>query len=483
MKECQPVKEKKMSKLFEAMNENTTRTENGMPTLESSMDSCVDLFFKLGGSRGKFKMLEPLLASAAAYDLDLAVRILLWGRDVRHGAGERQIFKDGIRFLFDKNFIDEAEGNRICSCVPELGRWDDVLAFFHTPSEQFALFMINKAFGDEKTKGLVAKWMPREKNDPQSARLIRDYMHLSPKAYRKLLVRNTEVVETKMCANEWMDINYEHVPSVASARYQKAFGRHDQIGYGKYIASLEKGEAKINAGAVYPYDITKSVERGNTKVADEQWKALPDFLEGDNSNTLVVADVSGSMDDPVGGNKNITALHVCISLAIYLSERNHGIFKDQFVTFSNRPSIQTLKGTLTQRVNQLRRAHWEMNTDLQAVFELILLSAQRNRIGQEDMPSRIIILSDMQFDQCMRNSDNRAMQMINEMYKDAGYTRPDVIFWNLRSSNGVPVKFNESGTALISGFSPSIMKSVLKRGELNPIMIMERTVKVDRYNW
>jgi hypothetical protein len=243
--------------------------------------------------------------------------------------------------------------------------------------------------------------------------------------------------------------------------------------------------------------------RGNVGVANEQWKALPDYLDGDKSNTLVVADVSGSMTCPAGNNKTVQCIDVCVSLALYLSERNHGLFKDSFITFSNKPELQVLKGDLMNRVQQLRNAAWQMNTNLEAVFRLILDSAQKNRLAQEDMPSNIIILSDMQFDQCVgtgtsgqyhsgydygklqTRANPKAIEMIREEYKKAGYVPPVVIFWNLNNRDNVPVTMNDCGVALVSGFSPAIMKSVLgaKLDEITPEGMMHKVIDDKRYDF
>jgi hypothetical protein len=88
----------------------------------------------------------------------------------------------------------------------------------------------------------------------------------------------------------------------------------------------------------------------------------------------------------------------------------------------------------------------------------------------------------MEFNQCVRDSENTALAMIKSKYAESGYTLPNVIFWNLNARAGnVPVKYNEQGTALISGFSPAIMKSVLSADKIDPTSIMLGTVNAPRY--
>jgi hypothetical protein len=282
-------------KLVDALRQNNTVTENGMTTNSSSLNACVDLFFTIGAMRGQNK--ERLISKfslALLNDPNRAMKILFWVRDIRGGAGERQIFKDIMVYLAENHpqFLKEN-----IPYVSEYGRWDDLLTLVGTKLETEALTQIRWAL--ENKNGLAAKWMPRK--GPVANRL-RQFLEMSPKQYRKTLVELTKVVETQMCSNEWESIDFGKLPSVASARYQKAFWKRNEAGYKAYIASLQKGEAKINASAVYPYDVTKSLQRGNADVAIEQWKALPNYMEGSTERILPVVDVSGSMGCPAGGN-------------------------------------------------------------------------------------------------------------------------------------------------------------------------------------
>jgi hypothetical protein len=296
-----------------------------------------------------------------------------------------------------------------------------------------------------------------------------------------------------MCARRWTEINYNHVPSVAAARYQKAFGKHDPAGYSAYIAKLDKGEAKINAAAVYPYDVLRSLKAGDKSVANAQWKALPNYLEGSDESILPIVDVSGSMCQPVSGSKVIQVIDVAVSLGLYLAERNNGLFKDQFVT----PSIIEVKGDLNKRYDQMIHSDWGMNTDIQKVFKLLLSSAVKAQVDQSQMPTKLLILSDMEFDNCVTINSTAggryssgaavsvsAMDMIKAEYDAAGYKMPGVVFWNLAGRSGnSPVTYNKVGAALVSGFSPSIVKSVLGGDDLTPIGIMLKTVMIERYDF
>lgn len=476
-------------KFVDALRQEDQLTENGMATNSTSLNACVDLFFNIGAMRGQDKKrLISNFSKAFIEDPTRAMKILFWARDIRGGAGERQIFKDILVYLAENN--KDLVLKKHLHLIPEFGRWDDLLSLIGTYMEKDALALIQAGIG--AGNGLCAKWMPRK---GAVAEKIRNFMDMSPKQYRKTLVNLTNVVETKMCAKQWDSIEFDKIPSLASARYQKAFGRNAFEKYSAYIQSLQKGEAKINAGAVYPYDVVKSLKMGNWEVANEQWKAQPNWMEGSNEMLLPLVDVSGSMTCAAGNNKNVTCLDVAISLGLYISERNEGAFKDSFITFSDNPKLEVLSGSLKDRYTQMSRADWGMNTNLEAAFKLILRQATRHSLPQSEMPTKLLILSDMEFDAATR-TDSRwhsrdekvpkwnptAQQMIEKMYVDAGYKMPQIIYWNIQSRNdGVPVSFDQQGTALVSGFSPAIMQSLIKGEISSPIQIMDGVIMSERY--
>jgi len=465
------------SQMTTVENQNVTLTDNGMVTNPTSLNKCVDLFFSIGSMRGKSKDKVVNLFNEAYNENPLvASKILFWVRDVRSGAGERQTFRDVISFL-TTNSPQTVRKN--IGLIPEFGRWDDVLVLLGTELEDDMFSLIKTALSNGD--GLCAKWMPRK---GVVANKLRKLFRTTPKQYRKMLVGLTNVVESKMCAKDWEKIDYSKLPSLASSRYQKSFNKNDKERYNEYKKSLQDGTAKVNAGAVYPYDIVKSINMGgDTIVSEKQWESLPNWMEGSVERILPVVDVSGSMGVEVGGNPNLSCMDVAVSLGMYISERNEGSFKDAFITFSNNPQLQYLTGSLSERLLQLRRADWGMSTDLEAVFNLILHQAKMNNVPEGNMPTKILILSDMQFNQATRRDSLGAQSMIEAMYEEAGYTKPNIIYWNLNAKGGnFPVEFDKNGTALVSGFSPSILKSLLGGKNMTPESIMMDTVNDDRYS-
>lgn len=447
-----------------------TRTINGMKTNASSMNALVDLFFAIGASRGKD--MTKAFEKAIVANETLALRLLMWARDVRGGAGEREVVRKILTYM-EKNHPAALE--RILPLIPEYGRFDDLLVFQTQAFKEKAYVIIGDAL--RAGNGLAAKWMPRK--GPIAVE-IRNFFGMSPKQYRKSLVALTKVVEQDMCAKRWNMIEYSHVPSLAAARYQKAFNRNDPMGYAKYKSELATGEAKINANAVYPYDVIKSGKfGGDHAVMQAQWDALPRYI-GDEL-VLPMCDVSGSMGCPVGGNDNLSCMDVCVSLGLYLADKNTGPFKDMFLTFSATPSINVLKGDLRSKLRQLETANWGMNTNLNAAFDEILRVAVKGKVKAADMPKYLLIMSDMEFDRCTRFDDS-AMQMIQRKFEAAGYEVPKIVFWNLHARAGnVPVKYNMKNVALVSGFSPSIMSAVLGAKDMSPVSVMLETLNSERY--
>lgn len=459
-------KGKTMNQLIKAMKkeDNKTTTLNGAKAFKSSKNALVDLFGGWGGMRGKD--IIPMYANALQEDKTLANKIILWGRDVREGAGERKLFRDALMYLAHNDY---KEAIKVLQKVPELGRWDDVVHMFNSPIGEEAKKLVAQNLA--KNNNLCAKWMPRK---GQNAVALTKYLQLTPKQYRKLLVSLTNVVENKMCAQQWDKINYNHVPSQAARIYSKAFQRHDPIGYTNYKQALIKGEAKINAGAIFPHEILSSLGR-QEQIAEAQWKALPDWVP-DNLSFLPLIDTSGSM-----GNWERTGspANIAISLGLYLSERNKSAFKDTFITFSEYPQLQSVNGNLSAKCKQMSKAAWSMNTNINLAFRLILNTATKHKVSKKDMPTHILIISDMQFD---GSWDKTNYNEIKEMYKQSGYDLPKIIFWNVNYYGNMPVKMDKENTALVSGFSPSVMKSILL-DKMTPWDQMIETISNPRYNY
>lgn len=457
------------SNLLNAITTNDAYTENGALTHSTSGKNCVDFFFQIGAMRGadENRLIKNFAQAYGENKLD-ALKVLFWSRDVLQGAGERRSFRVILRDLANRE-PDVVRKN--LHLVSVLGRWDDLLEFVGTPIETDALNVIKN--GLENKNGLTAKWMPRKGSN---AALLRKHLGLTPKQYRKLLVGLSNTVEQKMCANEWSSIQYKTVPSIAMKNYHKAFYKHDLDGMKNFMQKVEKGEETINSKALYPHEIAKhflyAKNPHNSDVLEAQWKALPNFMEKNEKRILPIVDTSGSMYG--------LPIEVSISLGIYISERNKGLFENAFITFSEKPTLQYLQGSLANRVHSLEKTNWGYNTNLQAVFNLILKKAVVNNVSEDEMPTTLLILSDMEFDYAVSDTINH--DIIKEKYAQHGYKLPEIVFWNIeaRHDNNIPIKSNQQGVALVSGFSPSILTSLLS-GDLEPEKVMRKMIDKDRY--
>ena len=473
------------------------RTDNGMRTLQSTLNANLDLF----GSIKRGANVTQLFEKAFRENPDVAMRVAQYARDIRGGQGERKLFRDILKHL-ELAHPDTLIESRLLENVAEIGRFDDLFIFDNYEVKQKAYAIVAKALSEEN--GLAAKWCPRK--GPVAAEL-RNFLGLTPKRYRKLLVKLTNVVETKMCAREFDSINFSHVPSVAMSRYMTAFHRNAPEAFAAYKEALKKGDpkvAKVNASAVYPYDVVRMLggahsspnsggygsyyrdvdyyQHVDTTVANAMWEALPDYMNDES--ILPIVDTSGSMGIKVGGSQ-VSALDVAVSLGLYTSGKNKGAFKDLVMTFSSSPTLEKISGTLSQRLNKMAKLHWEMGTNLHAAFDLLLQTALNGGVAEADMPKMLLIFSDMQFNSCVR-FDDTALQMIRRKYEAAGYQMPAVVFWNLNATGDrQPVRFNEKGVVLVSGFSPSTMKAILAADldKFSPEAIMLQTVNVPRYDW
>ena len=475
-----------MSDFTTAVVSQTSRTENGMLALRSSSSAVVDFFYSSAASRGKD--IIPEFVASYTEDSELTLRIVQWLRDIRGGAGERLLFRQILKYM-EYHYPEDAK--RLVAKIPEIGRFDDALIFDRPELRKVGFDLVADAL--RSGNGLAGKWAPRQN---LTAVALRNHMGLTPKQYRKLIVGLSNTVEQKMCSQKWDEITYSHVPSLASARYKKAFSRHSPEKYAEYVNALiqKSPDVSVNVSAVFPYDVLKGIinpyglHRQFSEVELNhiiaQWNALENFI-GD-ANILPLVDVSGSMMCSVGGRKgsdSLTCLDVAVSLGLYCADKNQGKFNGTFLTFSGKPELVHLKGNIVEKVSQMVKSHWEMNTNLHAALDKILQVAKEGNVPAEEMPKMLLIFSDQQYDVCTKFDDS-AMEMIRRKFAEAEREVPQIVFWNLNSYSNVPVTAHESGTALVSGFSPAILKAILSTdlSDFSAYNVMIKTVMIPRYD-
>ncbi len=280
-----------------------------------------------------------------------------------------------------------------------------------------------------------------------------------------------------MSANKWNEIFYPSVPSRCMLNNQYAFYRHDAKRFQQYKEDVSNGRQKINSSTLYPYDLINEIDspyESDHAIAEAQWKNLPNYVEP-GRNVLVMADVSGSM--------NGRPMQTSVGLAIYFAERNIGPYHNLFMTFSGDPEFVSLKGnTLYEKYSNAISAEWGFNTDLKKAFDKILKVAIDNHIDQEEMPEALVVISDMEIDQCTNDSWTFYDQMADE-FKKHGYEIPNIVFWNVQSRNNVfHADSNRKGVQLCSGQSASTFQNVISAIGLTPIEAMEMVINSERYD-
>jgi len=485
-------------------SQNRSTTANGAASLKSTLNPLVDLFFMIGSLRGKdLGVYKNSFDAAYAANPTLALQMILWARDIRGGAGERNTPRELLKYLEVKH--PEAV-LRVIPVLADFGRWDDLLIFKTAAAKTLAYQAISEAL--TSGNALCAKWMPRvykfKKNaqgvvdmnteanknraaNNKIAREIMTTMNINERAYRKLLSSLSNTVEQKMCANEWDEIEYSKLPSVASARYLPAFMKRDEARYREFLASIEKGEVKVNAGALYPYDVTTRLGNGSAAetLGVAQWEQLRNFM-GDNK-AIPMVDTSSSMNCSAGST-GMTCMNVAISLGLYIADKQEGAFKDLFLNFSTQPRMFELKGSnIAEKYRDLMgyRAgqFWGGSTNIQAAFREVLRVAKAQQVPADQMPKNLIVLSDMEFNPSNAGGWNAtAYNSAKADFAAAGYELPTIVFWNLNARPGNnPVRFDQNNVALVSGFSPSVLEAILSGEDVDPVKVMLRVIDAPRY--
>ena len=485
-----------MQGLKNEMNNQMKLTENGAVGYVTTGKALLDLNFSVTALRRKSdNEIESEFVKAFYENKMIAMKWLFYLRD-REGIGERRTFRVIMKYLA-KNHSDIAKA--VLELIPEYGRFDDLWCLLDTELRSDVITIVKtqlnkdaKNIMENKPISLLAKWLPSlnasSKETKRLAKIIRDDIGFTDRQYRKTLskLRNyLNVVEVKMSAKQWGDINYSAVPSRANLIYNNAFLRNDEERRREYLSALERGYkgVKINASVLFPDEIVHKYGRGyclksKDTALEEMWKALPNL--GSTGNTLTVRDGSGSMEWYNGGK----ALDVSTALAIYMAERCEGQFTNKFITFSRTPKLIDLTRYDTLR-DKLLRTYKEddcSNTDIEAVFELILDVAVKNNLFQEEMPKNIVIVSDMAFDASRHNFSKTLFGSIQKMYEAKGYKIPRLIFWNVNecATNAIPVRSNEFGVVLMSGYSANLMNMIMN-GEVDPYKCLLVELNKERY--
>ncbi|SKT46478.1 DUF2828 family protein [Mycobacteroides abscessus] len=464
--------------------DNLTLTENGAATNKSSLNAVVDYFAAAGAMRDTPAKAAELFEKAFLEDPQTAVRTMFYLRDVRGGQGERAVFRECYRSLAA---MAPATAEALLVHIPEYGRWDDVFYDGSNVTPGISALIGDqlvkdaKDFSEGKSVSLLAKWLPSDKSKARKdlAINLRKAIGLDQRKYRKVLSRlrsRISLLEHDMSAKRWKEIDWGKLPSRAHKTHVKAFYRNTPAEYQAYLDSVVKGEAKVNAGTLYPYELYDMVHAGQAKAADALWANLHDYTRGNDG--IVLADVSGSMWG--------RPMSVSVSLALYFADRNQGAYKDHFMTFSSTPKLEKVTGrTLSERMNAIQHSTtWCGSTDLFAAFRAILEAGKRSG----EVPKTLYVVSDMEFDAAFGlgrwgrqpSASATIFEAAKREFADAGLELPHVVFWNVNARNSnYPALAHDGHVTLVSGLSPTVFGMAVE-GK-SPAELVQDVVNGPRY--
>ena len=496
------------SEMEKILKKNKTLTENGGVGYETTGHALLDMNYKVASYRtaDEGTILADFL-KAFAETPELAVKWMFYAGDVREGLGERRLFK-----ILVKNVLPKYPW--LIKFIPDYSRWDIVTELLGTSVEKEVVELIKErlnidlgAMKEGKAISLLAKWMPSvntsSKETVAKANKLCALLGMKPAEYRKTLSKlraYSNVIEVKLCKNEWSDVDYEAVPSQANLKYKDAFLKHDEVRRREFLGKLSKGEAKINASVSFPHEVVYKYRsqygipgRAVDDTLEAMWKNLKQI---EMTKPMIVVRVgSGSMGCRVGGTQ-VSALDVATALAIYCSEHSAPGFENEFITFGEKPKIVKFNDMMNLH-DKLNLAYHEAdcsNTNIEATMDLVLKTAVANGLKQEQIPD-VLIISDMEFDQattcCSYSYTNgysynnegleTVFETIERKFKSAGYELPGLAFWNVNSrTNAVPLQTNKYGLKLISGFSQNVLKMVMSN-KLDPFEALKETLLSKRY--
>ena len=486
-----------MNALLNGMKDatNYTLTENGGITHVTTKSDLLDMF-AMGAAMRSRSDADVILMFMKAFkeNPSYALKCLFYIRDVRGGQGERRFFRVIMKWLAE-NHTDAARRN--LQYVPEFGRWDDLYVFVGTPLQNDALQIMKDQLELDvqcKTPSLLAKWMKSENTSSADSRrlggITRKFLGMNHKQYRKtlsILRERINVLERLMSENRWDEIEFDKIPSKAGLKYKNAFARRDII-KAKYEAFAKDATTKVNAKALYPYEVVdQAIKCGRISngwsiryrdydpedvdrlMVNKYWDNLADYFNGATFNGIAVVDTSGSMTR----GDAAAPINVAISLGLYCAEKANGPFANHYISFASRPQLIETKGVdFVDKVQRIYRTNLVDDTNIEAVFDLLLNTAIKNHCTQDDLPQNVIIISDMEFNMAVNDrwyapgavTSNNIETLLERKAREwaaKGYQMPHLIFWNVDArQNNIPMLGN-GPISYVSGMSPSIFETIM----------------------
>ena len=484
-------------------------TENGGRAFSSTNGGALlDLFSTIGGKRrASAEEIEKMWLAARVEDKELADNLILYVRNIRDGGcGERRIGRILLKSLAE---IDPCKVARNFQTIVDCGRWDDLYIFENTPVEKDMWNFIEQQLRSDvynmknnRPISLMAKWLKSINTSSAESRRLANKtitrLGITPRTYRKTLSKLRQylsVVEKKMSANEWGDIDFSVVPAKAMTKYQQAFHNHEGERFFAYLKDVKSGEKKINAGTLYPYDIIQKIikdalhysylyNKGSCLICDNkpsevdelQWAALPNYIN-EEFDVIVMADVSGSMTV-----NDYQPLATSIGLATYFAQRNKGAYKGLFMTFSGKPTFIDIgtNSSLDEAFQKVFTAPIGFNTNLDAAFEAIYETS----IKSSESPKALIVISDMEIDHWYDGTYTSSIsQKWKTKFEEAGLTMPKLILWNVESRSNTTLSTFDENVAYVSGSGIGPFKNLCSLIEKDAYTAMKEILTQSAFSW
>lgn len=441
---------------------NNTTTQNGAKAYTSSLSAVLDLYSM--GITSSAALQDELIAKAFTEDPILALKAILYSRDVRDGQGNRDLFRRAMDYLIA---TEPTIVNFLLPHIPEIGRWKDVYELYGKDKKlDITILHLIDAAIHLNSDALCAKWFPRQ------SKLHKDYaktFNYDIGDVRRFVAKLSKTVETQMCNRNWHEIKYESVPSIANIKYNKAFLRNDQSRRERFLEDVLAGKTTAKATVTYPHDIANMIfnnryirDPKTVKSADALWSQLPNYMTENQFNILPIIDTSGSMLSAANGT-TASCISIAAGLGIYMAERNVGEYKNLWMNFSTRPQAYYLKGsTLSEKIYSLDYNNWSGSTNLDAAMQMVLDAAKKS---PSTAPKAIIIVSDMEFNPVYGGScvNFTNYEKFKADFQAIGLEMPTTIFWRVNTaSKQQPSLLNDKKVLLINGYSPTILKEILQ---------------------
>ena len=427
--------------------------EEKLPSLITPDSRVLHLFYNVGRDSSD-EVLDNFATAAAQESLLYTLKTVAYIRNVR---GERNLGRRLIQWLQRYDECQLIENMPLF--LQKYGRYDD---FVYLPRNSKAMYAYLKHLGEQlvvdhanmelgKPVSLAAKWVPSEtsavnKKTALTFRLARS-MKIPISELRKKYITPLRtyigILEQKMCAKDWENVDYKKVPFQAFRRHKKAFERNDR----------EKYEAHtVVRPCIAPHEIVAPylVGRPLNEDLEASWETIKKM-----DKTVVLSDVSLST----------TGITLLISVTL-------GLLGERVLTFEPNPQfVEVDENTLFEKVQKMRIIPSSSSTNICEALKCLLT----DKCGE-----RLVIVSDMPLNQVDSLYNDATRETMDKMFSDAGIKMPTIVYWNVKHNS---LKFEEMfGITVVSGFSPDILHCILNGEPPTRFNTMMTVLNNDKYN-